>query len=261
MRMTRSATVYGQLLASHEDGRTLLFLLVDPDKADVPGLPGFIAEAEAAGVDGFLVGGSLALLPQFEEILHHIKLGATRPVIIFPGGVHQISGLADAILFLSIVSGRNPEQLIGQHVIAAPMVRELGLEAISTAYMIISSDTVTSTEYMSYSKPIPRDKPEIAAAHALAADMLGMKLVYLEAGSGATQTVPAAMIRMVSSLVDVPVIVGGGIRTPEIAAEKAAAGASIIIVGNHFEDKGNRSQLRLFAEAVHTARSRTIIDT
>ncbi len=259
--MTRPAPVYRGMLDARNEGRPQLYLLVDPDKADLSALPGFIADAEEAGVDGFLVGGSLALLPQFEETIRHMKIGATRPVVIFPGGVHQISGLADAILFLSIVSGRNPDQLIGQHVIAAPMVQELGLEAISTAYMIISSDTVTSTEYMSYSKPIPRQKPEIAAAHALAAEMLGMKLVYLEAGSGARQTVPPAMIRLVSAMVDIPVIVGGGIHSPELAAEKVEAGASIVIIGNHFEDAGNHAELRHFADAVHTARTPGIIET
>lgn len=258
--MTQRNPVYQQLLAAHQEGRPQLFVLVDPDKADPSILPGFVADAQEAGVDGFLVGGSLALLPSFEECIRAMKVAARVPVVIFPGGIHQISGEADAILFLSIVSGRNPEQLIGQHVIAAPMIRELGLEAISTGYMIISSDAVTSTEYMSYSKPIPREKAEIAAAHALAVEMLGMKLVYLEAGSGAPQSVPSAMIRMVRALVDVPIIVGGGIRTPEAAAEKVAAGASIVIIGNHFEEDGNRAQLRAFAEAVHQGRARSITE-
>ncbi len=249
--MKNPGNVYSRLLSAYEEGRPQLFVLVDPDKARLSELPGFVADAQEAGVDGFLVGGSLALLPAFEECIRAMKVAARVPVVIFPGGIHQISGEADAILFLSIVSGRNPEQLIGQHVLAAPMLRELGLEAISTGYMIIASDAVTSTEYMSYSKPIPRDKPEIAAAHALAAEMLGMKLVYLEAGSGAPQSVPTRMVRTVRALVDVPVIVGGGIRTPAEAAEKVAAGASIVIVGNHFEQDGNRAQLRAFAEAVH----------
>ncbi len=258
--MTHPAPVYQRLLAAHEEGRPQLFVLVDPDKSDPSELPGFVADAQEAGVDGFLVGGSLALLPTFEECLRAMKVAARVPVVIFPGGIHQISGEADAILFLSIVSGRNPDQLIGQHVLAAPMVRELGLEAIATGYMIVSSDAVTSTEYMSYSKPIPREKAEIAAAHALAAEMLGMKTVYLEAGSGAPQSVPNEMIRMVRALVDVPVIVGGGIRTPEAAAEKVAAGASVVIIGNHFEVDANRAQLRAFAEAVHEGRARGITE-
>lgn len=256
----RDAPIYERLLDAHREGRPQLFVLVDPDKADPSALPGFVADAQDAGVDGFLIGGSLALLPRFEECIRAMKVSARVPIVIFPGGIHQVSGEADAILFLSIISGRNPDQLIGQHVLAAPMVRELGLEPISTGYMIIASAAVTSTEYMSYSKPIPREKPEIAAAHALAAEMLGMKLVYLEAGSGAPQSVPPQTIRMVRALVDIPIVVGGGIRTPEAAAEKVAAGASIVIIGNHFEDDGNHSQLRAFAQAVHNGAARSITE-
>ncbi len=258
--MSRSAPVYDRILNAYHRDAPQLFLLVDPDKTDPAHLPGFIADAEEAGVDGFLIGGSLALLPRFEECIRAMKIAAKTPVIIFPGGVHQISGEADAILFLSIISGRNPDQLIGQHVLAAPMVHELDLEAISTGYMIVSSDVVTSTEYMSYSKPLPREKPELAAAHALAAELLGMKLVYLEAGSGAPQSVPPEMIRMLRGLLHIPIIVGGGIRSPETAAEKAAAGASIVIVGNHFEEDGHRAQIRAFADAVHNGRARNIAD-
>lgn len=252
--------VHHHLCTAHRDGRAQFFLLVDPDKADPAMLPGFVADAQEAGVDGFLIGGSLTLLPRFEECLRAMKVAARVPVIIFPGGMHQISGEADAILFLSTISGRNPDQLIGQHVLAAPMIRELGIEPIATGYMIVESDAVTSTEFMSFSKPIPRGKPEIAAAHALAAEMLGMKLVYLEAGSGAPQSVPSSMIRMVRALVDIPVLVGGGIRTPGAAAEKVAAGASIVIVGNHFEDHGHHSELRAFADAVHGATARSITE-
>jgi phosphoglycerol geranylgeranyltransferase len=258
--MSRATPVYDRILDAYHRDTPQLYLLVDPDKSDTSQLPGFIADAEQAGVDGFLIGGSLALLPQFEDCIHAMKIAAKKPVVIFPGGIHQISGAADAILFLSTISSRNPDQLIGQHVLAAPMVHELGLEAISTGYMIVSSDRVTSTEYMSYSKPLPREKPELAAAHALAAEMLGMKLVYLEAGSGAAQSVPAEMIRMLRALVQIPIIVGGGIRTPEAAAEKSAAGASVVIVGNHFEVDGNRDQLRAFAEAVHNGRSSSVAD-
>jgi putative glycerol-1-phosphate prenyltransferase len=258
--MSISMPVYQRILDAYQKDAPQLFVLVDPDKADPAELPGFVAEAEEAGVDGFLIGGSLALLPRFEACILAMKVVAKTPVIIFPGGVHQISGEADAILFLSTISGRNADQLIGQHVIAAPMIHELELEAISTGYMIISSDHVTSTEYMSYSKPIPREKAEIAAAHGLAAELLGMKLIYLEAGSGSVQSVPPEMIRMLRSLLNIPLIVGGGIRTPECAAEKVAAGAAIVIIGNHFENDQNRNQLRAFAEAVHDGRARSIVE-
>lgn len=254
----RPSSVYDRIYTAYRENRPQFFLLIDPDKTAVEELPAFVADAQEDGVDGFFLGGSLAMLPHFEECLRAVKVTARVPVIIFPGGVHQISAEADAILFLSIISGRNPEQLIGQHVIAAPMIRELDLEAISVGYMIVSSDTVTTTEYMSYSKPIPREKPEIAAAHALAAEMLGFQTIYLEAGSGARQSVPVDMIRMVHALVDVPIIVGGGIRGPEVAAEKVAAGAAVVVVGNYFEENGHRTQLRAFADAVHNGRRRSI---
>lgn len=254
-------SVYTTLMQAHRSGRAQLFVLVDPDKAPPDVLPGFAADAEKAGVDGFLVGGSLSMVARFEECIAALKQGSSRPVIIFPGGIHQISGAADAILFLSMISGRNAEQLIGQHVVAAPLISELKLEAIATGYMIIESDRVTSTEYMSYSKPIPRDKPEIAAAHALAAEMLGMKFVYLEAGSGAGKSVPEQMISEICSRIDIPVIVGGGITSPQTAASKVKAGASVVIVGNHFEKKAHREELKDFAEAVHRAHDWSLLET
>ncbi len=252
--MTAVRTSVAEFLTSaRTTGRAGMLLLIDPDKVSFDTLPGFIAEADAAGVDGYLVGGSLVLLPLLEQTIRAIKSITSRPVIIFPGGVHQISGEADALLFLSIISGRNADQLIGQHVIAAPIIRRLGLEAVSTGYMIIASDQVTTTEFMSHSKPIPRTKPEIAMAHAMAAELLGMRLVYLEAGSGASQPVPETMVHAVARSVSLPVIVGGGIRTPDAAAARVAAGASIIVVGNHFEKEEHRPQLTEFAAAIHAA--------
>lgn len=253
--MIHTDGVYARLLDARVRNAPQLWLLVDPDKAEPAALPGFAAAAERAGVDGFLVGGSLSLVPRFESCIAGLRAGCVLPVVIFPGGLHQISGAADALLFLSIVSGRNPDHLIGQHVLAAPVIRALGLEAIPTAYMIVSSDRVTTTEYMSYTKPLPREKPDIAAAHAMAAEMLGMRLVYLEAGSGAHETVPDAMVAAVAASVDVPLLVGGGIRTPEEAAAKVRAGADAIVVGNHFEDAKRHQDLERFAVAVHTART------
>jgi putative glycerol-1-phosphate prenyltransferase len=203
-------------------------------------------------VDAFLVGGSLNLTWQFEKAISAIKASTEKPVLIFPGGVHHLSPNADGLLFLSMISGRNPEHLIGQHVVAAPLIRQMGLEVFSTGYMIIESGSTTTTEFMSNSKPIPRDKPEIAVAHAIAAEMLGMSLIYLEAGSGAAQTVPEKMVRMVSSQVGIPVIVGGGIRSPKEICNRVEAGAAGIVVGNHFEDKDNLRDLRSFVEAAHS---------
>ena len=258
--MNRSTTVYEWISEAHHKRRPLLLVLVDPDHLEEQELISFVQAADTATVDGFLIGGSLSMRHNFSEAVRAMKLATNKPVIIFPGGVHHIDAGADAILFLSIISSRNPDLLFGQHVIAAPLIRHLKLEALSTGYMIVASDLVTSTEYMSYSKPLPRHKPEIAAAHAMAAEFFGMKLLYLEAGSGAAQSVPDEMIRAVATQTDIPIIVGGGVRTPETAAEKVRAGASIVIVGNHFEHQAHVDQLRRFADAVHTARSLSIED-
>jgi putative glycerol-1-phosphate prenyltransferase len=243
--------VYDFLSKRHANKQALFLLLVDPDKVSMQNLPGFMDYADNAGVDGFLIGGSLVMEPQLDVAIRVMKGATSKPVISFPGGVHQICAEADALLFLSIISSRNADQLIGQHVVAAPIIRRLGLEAISTGYMIVESDQVTSTEFMSYSKPLPRHKTDIAVAHALAAELLGMKLLYLEAGSGARQSVPDEMITAITQSVTLPVIVGGGIRTPFEASQKVEAGASIIVIGNHFEKEEHRMQLPDFALAIH----------
>jgi len=173
------------------------------------------------------------------------------PVILFPGSVFQVSRHADAILYLSVISGRNPAYLIDNQVLAAPIVWQMQVEAISCGYMLIESGQMTSAEFMSNSRPIPRNKPDLALAHALAAQYLGFKVVYLEAGSGAQLSVPEEMIMAVSKTISIPVIVGGGIRTPEMAQKKVAAGASLVVIGNHFEDPQNFSRIKEFADAIH----------
>jgi phosphoglycerol geranylgeranyltransferase len=248
--MMANAT-YKWMLEAHRRGEPLLCVLIDPDKTPRERIEGFVKTADRAGADCYFVGGSLSFMPDFNESLAAIKRATSRPVIIFPGGVHHISRDADAILFLSIVSGRNAEHLIGQHVIAAPVIRKINIEAISTAYMFVESGRVSTAEYISYTKPLPRHKPDLAVAHALAAELLGFKLLYLEAGSGALETVPDDMIAAVAACTDIPLVVGGGIRTPEIAAAKARAGASIVVIGNHFEDEFDENHVRAFADAVH----------
>jgi phosphoglycerol geranylgeranyltransferase len=228
------------------------FILLDPDKSKREELPSIIRDATEAGVDGFLVGGSLMSTDGFEQNLQTIKQNTTVPVIIFPGSIMQVSAIADAILFLILISGRNPEYLIGNQVIAAPMIRRSGLEPISTGYMLIEAGNTTSAEFVSNTKPIPRDKPDIALAHALAAEIIGMKLVYLDAGSGANASVPEEMIRTISGKCPLPLIVGGGIRTPEDARNKIEAGASFIVTGTVTEQTNHRSFIKEFAEAVHS---------
>jgi putative glycerol-1-phosphate prenyltransferase len=162
-----------------------------------------------------------------------------------------VSPIADAILFLSVISGRNAEHLIGKHVVASSLVKKANIEPISTGYILVESGKTTTAVYMSGSLPVPRNKPEIAAATALAGEYLGMKLIYLEAGSGAEQSVPNEMIKAVATECNIPIVVGGGIRNPNTAREKVENGASIIVTGNFFENENNWDLIKDFAQAVH----------
>jgi len=183
-----------------------------------------------------------------KEIKAHVKV----PVTIFPGNANQVSRHADAILFLSLISGRNPHLLIGEQVKAAPAIKEFGLEPIPTGYMLIESGAPTSVQFMSDTQPIPRNKPDIAKAHALAAEYLGMKMVFLEAGSGAENPVPDNIVRQVKDFISIPIIVGGGIKDPNIARNKVKSGASFVVIGNFLEE--DDSLVREFADAIHINR-------
>ncbi len=244
--------IYNSILKTIEQKGAAFFILIDPDKIDEEKYPEFIKHCEQSGVDGFLIGGSLMTNGDLNSSIKLIKNNCNLPVILFPGSVHQIDGEADAILFLSLISGRNAEYLIGSQVIAAPMIKKEGIEPISTGYMLVESGGQTTAEYISGSKPIPRNKPEIAVATALAGEFLGMKFIYLEGGSGAQYSVPVEMISAVSKNVSVPIIVGGGIKNPEEARQKTQAGASVIITGNHFEEESNWQLITDFANAVHS---------
>lgn len=242
---------FEKLLHIISDKGAAYLLLIDPDKVTDDSLVPFLKTAEACGVDGFLIGGSLMMNGDIRKVITTIKENCSIPAIIFPGGIDQVIPGADAILYISLISGRNPEHLIGKHVLAAPIIKKYGIEPISTGYMLIDSGNATTAEYISGSKPIPRNKPEIAAATALAAQYLGMKMVYLEAGSGAGQSVPEDMINMVSQYCDIPVIVGGGIRDAETARKKVECGAKIVVTGNFFEDKNNWNTIKEFADVIH----------
>jgi len=244
-------TTWEKLLAIQKQWGTGYVVLIDPDKQPLENSVKLALRAEQEGADVIFIGGSLLSTPIFDELVKQTKDHVKLPVIIFPGGVQQISKHADAILFMSVISGRNPDLLIGQHVMASPIVRMLKLEALSMGYMLIESGRVTSAEFMSNTKPIPRDKVDIAVAHALAAEYLGMKLIYLEAGSGALQPVPDEMISAIARTCHLPIIVGGGIKTPEIARQKAEAGASFIVIGNVLETNSERGAISQFARAIH----------
>jgi putative glycerol-1-phosphate prenyltransferase len=242
-------TVYQNLLKIKKQKGCGFLVLLDPDRKSIKETAAYAAECEKAGVDAFLFGSSLLLDDRFEKTIIAVKKATTKPVIIFPSSASMITGKADAILFLSLVSGRNPNLLIDEHVRAAPILKKCGLEAIPTAYMLIESGVLTSVSYISNTLPMPRNKPEIACVHALAGQYLGMKLVYLEAGSGAEKPVPLEMIKAVTNYIDLPVIVGGGITDPAYARKVAKAGASFVIIGNVLEK--SPQLVDEFARAIH----------
>ncbi len=196
------------------------------------------AEAERVGVKAILIGGSFIAHDGFDEAVKAVKGQVRIPVVLFPGSSRQVSKFADGILFMSLLSGRNPQYLIGEQVMAAPIIKRLGLPHLPMAYLLIESGAVTAAEFVSDTRPIPRTKPKFAVAHAMAAELFGMQAVYLEAGSGAKLPVPEEMIRMVVKSVAIPIIVGGGITTPELAAKAAKAGARAIVVGTAVEENG-----------------------
>jgi phosphoglycerol geranylgeranyltransferase len=246
----KKKAVLSTILSKVSAKKAAYWVLLDPDDFP-PKLGASIArQAQAAGADALLIGGSLIHTNQFAAFVASVKKAVRIPVILFPGDATQLSGQADALLYLSLISGRNPVNLISEHVKAAPTIKQLGIEPISTAYMLVESGTVTSVEFMSNTRPLPRNKPAIAAAHALAAQYMGMKLIYLEAGSGALQTVPNEMIALVKSVVDIPVIVGGGIRDAKTAVEKIKAGADIIVTGNLLQSKDGLAVMKEIAVAV-----------
>lgn len=211
-----------------------LALLVDPDKYSQESLALFVELAKETLPDCIMVGGSL-VAGSVEQVVQYIKSHTNIPVVLFPGNSHQLCNEADALLLLSLLSGRNADFLIGQHVVAAKAIRDSGIESISTGYILIDGGCSTSVEYMSNTKPIPRDKVEIIVATAIAGELIGNRLVYLEAGSGAINPVSKEAIQAVRKAISLPIIVGGGIRTVEQAKDAYLAGADMIVVGNALE--------------------------
>lgn len=226
------------------------WVLIDPDKQDVQEARDFASASEKNGADLLLVGTSLTMTDRFMATVREIKKAVTVPVVIFPTGSHQVTQDADGILFISLISGRNPQYLIGEHVQASPMIHAAGIEPMATAYMLIESGSMTAVNFISNTMPIPRKKSDIAVAHSLAAQYLGMKLIYLEGGSGAEMSVPDDMIRAVKHSVSIPVIVGGGITEPSVAAQKATAGADIIVIGTALENNRSETLLKAFRDAI-----------
>jgi phosphoglycerol geranylgeranyltransferase len=219
-----------------KQGKKSIAVLIDPDKiSDEDQLESLLRLANENCVDYFFVGGSLVTTTNLTDVVKTIKDSISIPVILFPGSALQIDPSADAILFLSLISGRNPDLLIGQHVVAAPILKSNKLEILPTGYILINSGKTTSVAYISNTTPIPEDKYSLAACTAMAGEMLGLKLIYLDAGSGAEREVNKKMIGTVRKAVDVPLIVGGGINTPQKALNALEAGADLIVVGNALE--------------------------
>lgn len=246
-------TTFDRLTESKDRLGAGFWVLLDPDRLDKEDLARTTEACVEGGADAILFGGSFLISTNFEMMIREVKRVAPEiPLVIFPGDTNQISAAADAILFLSMISGRNSELLIGQHAKAAPTIKAMGLETIATGYMLVESGTQTTVEYVSNTKPLPRSKPDIAMAHALAAEYLGMSCVYLDAGSGASAMVPVDMVKAVAEYVSIPVIAGGGIRNPEDAADRVEAGASFVVIGSVLEQRVDAGLIRSFSESIHT---------
>jgi len=228
--------VYQSLLEKKTRGIKSFALLIDPDKVAPGDMDNLLDKALAAGVDLFFVGGSLVVTDHLDDCILAIRARTDKPVVLFPGSPAQLSRHADALLYLSLISGRNPELLIGQHVLSAPFVRKSGLEIMSTGYMVVDGGAPTTVSYISNAAPIPHDKSDIALCTAMAGEMLGMKLIYIDAGSGARRPVSPEMIEAVARHIDIPLIVGGGIRNGEAARSACQAGADVVVVGNAIEN-------------------------
>jgi len=248
--------LYQQLKDKKSKGLKSFAVLIDPDKVDEQKIDQLTGLAVDAGADYLFVGGSLVISNHLDQVVQRIAKNCSIPTILFPGSPSQISTHADALLYLSLISGRNPELLIGQHVISAAAVKQSGLEIISTGYMVIDGGAPTTVSYISNAAPIPADKNEIAMCTAMAGEMLGMKVIYMDAGSGAKRPITEGMIEKVSRSIEVPLIVGGGISSPEKAYLNCKAGADVIVIGNAIEK--DISLIKEMSAAIHSVPVRSL---
>lgn len=248
--------IYLSLCERKVNGKKSFAVLIDPDKVNREKLERLIELATNSRVDYFLVGGSLVISNYLDECVQFIKKNCSIPVVLFPGSSAQVSKFADALLYLSLISGRNPELLIGQHVVSAPAIKMSGLEIMSTGYMVIDGGAPTTVSYISNATPLPCDKNEIAMCTAMAGEMLGMKLIYMDAGSGAKKPITESMIELVAKNIKVPLIIGGGITGPEKVYLNCKAGADVIVVGNAIEK--DESLIMEMASAVHSVPQKMI---
>lgn len=228
-------TLYQGLLEAKQKDEKKFVVLIDPDKLRLKSMDRLLDIASEGGVDYFFVGGSLVVNDMLDSVLTKVKERCDIPLVLFPGNSFQLSYRADAILFLSLISGRNADLLIGKHVITAPFLKMSPLEIISTGYMLVDGGKTTTVQYMSNTVPIPAGKEDIAVCTAIAGELLGQKLIYMDAGSGALNPISTDMIESVSGAIDIPLIVGGGISTAEKIAANYKAGADVQVVGNALE--------------------------
>ena len=242
-------TIYNHITKSKKAGKKLFAILVDPDKQDANTLLNTIEKAKLAQIDFFFVGGSLLTNDSLNSCIRTIKLNCDIPVVLFPGNAMQVNDKADGILFLSLISGRNADMLIGKQVITAPILKQSSLEVLPTGYMLIDSGKPTTASYMSNTIPIPADKNAVAACTAMAGQMLGLKLIFMDGGSGAQNPISEKMITAVRQAVDCPIIIGGGISDGEKAIANCNAGADIIVVGNAIEK--DETLISEIADAIH----------
>ncbi len=220
-----------------EGEKKKVFILLDPDKVDDEKVSQILSKYEdEEKVVGFLVGSSLLVRSDIQDFVKKLKGKTRKPVILFPGSHCQVVEGADAILFLSLLSGRNPQYLIDEQVRMAPLVKSYGIEPIPTAYLLFDSGKTTTVEFVTGTKPLPVDKVDLAVAHALAAEYLGFKLLYLEAGSGALNPVPGEIVRSIKENVKIPVIVGGGLNSKEKIIKAFDSGADFVVIGNKLEE-------------------------
>ena len=226
--------VYDYIEERRQRGDKMFVVLIDPDKFSESMLDKLSSLLSVRRADMIFVGGSL-VMSDIGEVVKMLKSRFDTPVVLFPGSAQQFTEEADALLFLSLITGRNAEYLIGQHVMSSVRIKRSGVEVIPTGYMLVEGGVMTSVEYISGTQPLPRSKDDIAVATAVAGELLGLKMLYLEAGSGAKECVPESMIRAVRSSVGLPIIVGGGLRSIEDIDKAYSAGADIVVVGTAIE--------------------------
>jgi phosphoglycerol geranylgeranyltransferase len=231
--------LYSQMIQAKKNNQKLLAILLDPDKVDLKTVAILISKIHQSLATHIFIGGSYVTTNILDELIVKIKQNCNLPIVLFPGNPSQISDKADAILFLSLISGRNPDFLIEHQVKAAPILKKTKLEIISTGYILIESGTETAVERVSKTKPLNRNNLDLALATAQAGEMLGNKLIYLEAGSGAKQAVPLEMIALVAQNIEIPLLVGGGIVDLQGIQNAYDSGADLVIIGTAFENNNN----------------------